>query len=225
MTIHLARDMDNLHRHIMEMCRIVEKVVHKAVELLQQPDAEVSQRIAQEDDLIDEWDVRIEEECLKVLALHQPVAIDLRRIATVLKITGELERVADLAVNIAERAAGLLTGPRIRVPDRLERMSQIALGMLHQSIDAYVRMDASLARSVINRDEEVDRLNREIIQELLTVMKSSPDLIDPALHLFSASRHVERVADHATNIAEDVIYLVEGAIVRHKPQLLAKSFR
>ncbi len=219
MTIHLARDMEMLHNHIVEMCRLVEQAIHEAVDLLDAPDVERARQLAQHDDVIDEWDVRIEEECLKVLALHQPVAIDLRRIATVLKLTGELERVADLAVNIAERAAGLLDGPRIEVPPKLDEMAHLAVDMLHDSIDAYVQLNDQLALDVIKRDEKVDRLNREIIDELRAVMKSSPDLVDPALHLFSASRHVERVADHATNIAEDVVYLVKGEIIRHQPAL------
>lgn len=219
MTIHLARDMERLHRHIVDMCRLVEQAIHEAVDLLDAPDVERARELARNDDVIDEWDVRIEEECLKILALHQPVAIDLRRIATVFKLTAELERVADLAVNIAERAAGLLEGPRIEVPAKLDEMARIAVDMLHDAIDAYVQSDEKLARDVIHRDDRVDRLNREIIDELRVVMKSSPDLVDPALHLFSASRHVERVADHATNIAEDVVYLVTGEIIRHQASL------
>jgi phosphate transport system protein len=155
--------------------------------------------------------VQIEEECLKILALHQPVAVDLRRIATVMKITGELERVADKAVNFAERTCGLLPGPEIAVLDKLKEMARIALEMLHCAIDAYVALDSGMARKVCAKDDTVDELNREIIR--------SPDLVEASMRLFSASRHLERVADHATNIAVDVVYLVEGEIIRHQPTL------
>ncbi len=219
MTVHLARDMDRLHHDLLEMCSLVEEMINEAVDLLDEPDVERARELSRRDDEIDRRDVRLEEECLKVLALHQPVAIDLRRITTVLKVTAELERIADLAVNIAERAAGLLEGPRIEVPPKLDEMAKIAVRMMHDSIRSYVAMDAKLAWDVIHRDEQVDVLNREIIDELRAMMKRSPELVDPCLHLFSAGRHVERVADHATNIAEDVIYLVKGEIVRHQPTM------
>lgn len=216
MSIHLIRDMEALHKSVLSMCAMVEDLVHKAVDELGKPNTEQTPDLIDRDDEIDRWDVRIEEDCLKMLALHQPVAIDLRRIATVLKITSELERVADLGVNIAERAKGLAAGAEISVPDRLREMARIALDMLHGSIDAFVKLDSQLARDVCSRDDYVDQLNREIIVELIEFMQHNPRLIEPAMHLFSASRHVERVADHATNIAEDVVYLVEGKIIRHR---------
>jgi phosphate transport system protein len=218
MSIHLNRDLETLHQHIMSMCAVVEEVVHRAVEELGRPDVEVSQEIVDRDDEIDRWDVRIEEECLKILALHQPVADNLRRVAAVMKIAWELERVADVAVNIAERAAGLAGAPEVHVPEKLNHMAQVALDMLRLSLDAFVAQDSRLARDVCGQDDIVDALNREIIDELLLMMKGSPDLVEPALQLFSASRHVERVADHATNIAEDVVYLVEGEIIRHRAE-------
>jgi phosphate transport system protein len=218
MSIHLNRDLETLHQHIMSMCAVVEEVVHRAVDELGRPDVEVSQEIVDRDDEIDRWDVRIEEECLKILALHQPVADNLRRVAAVMKIAWELERVADVAVNIAERAAGLAGAPEVHVPEKLNHMAQVALDMLRLSLDAFVAQDSRLARDVCGQDDIVDALNREIIDELLQMMKRSPDLVEPALQLFSASRHVERVADHATNIAEDVVYLVEGEIIRHRAE-------
>jgi phosphate transport system protein len=216
MSIHLFRDLEALHRDILGMCAIVEEMIHKAVDGLKQPSEEAVRELTIQDDEIDQRDVRIEEECLKILALHHPVASDLRRTATVLKITGELERVADLSLHIAERACGLMAHKHIVVPDRMYEMVQLAVGMLHRSIDAFVDLDSQLARQVCTEDEAVDELNRDIIQELIAVMQQSPDLIEPAMHLFSAARHVERVADHATNIAEDVIYLSSGRIVRHR---------
>ena len=215
MTIHLIQDLESLHRDVLMMCTMVEEIIHKAVDELGQPDRDLAASLREQDNEIDRFDVKIEEECLKLLALHQPVAIDLRRIAAVLKITGELERVADLGVHIAERSEGLIGSPHVRVPDRLKQMAQVALDMLHRSIDSYVELDSEIARNVIKEDDRVDEMNREIIDELVETMKGSPDLIEPAMHLFSASRHIERVADHATNIAEDVVYLVEGEIIRH----------
>jgi phosphate transport system protein len=216
MTIHLIRDMEALHKSVLSMCAMVEELVHKAVDELGKPIAEQTPDLMARDDDVDRWDVQIEEDCLKILALHQPVAIDLRRIASVLKITAELERVADLGVNIAERARGLAACQEIVVPDKMRLMASMSLDMLHRSLDSYVELDANLAREVCRRDDQVDQLNREIIEELIQLMKRSPAVIEPAMHLFSASRHVERVADHATNIAEDVVYLVEGEIIRHR---------
>jgi phosphate transport system protein len=205
----------------MTMSVMVEELVKRAVEQLTSPDLDSAKLLAEEDDQIDQWDVRIEETCLKILALHQPVAGDLRRIATVLKISNELERVADLGVDIAERAIGLMKGPVITIPETLPEMMRIAVKMLNQSIDAYVRLDSDLARDVFATDHHVDSLQSQIIAQLLGVMRAQHDFVEPALHLFSATRHIERIADHATNIAEDVIYLVEGAIVRHQHQVMS----
>jgi phosphate transport system protein len=219
MSKHLARELDDLHHDILSMCAMVEEMVHQAVDELAEPNHETAREMAAKDDAIDQWDVRIEEECLKILAMHQPVATDLRRITSVLKISNELERVADLAVHIAERACGLVTWPEVYAPPNLKEMAGIAGEMLRDSIDAYVNLDPQLAKSVCSRDETVDRLNREIIGAILDRMKNSPAHIEPLLHLFSASRHVERVADHATNIAEDVVYLIDGEIIRHRPEV------
>ncbi|MFO1022111.1 MAG: phosphate signaling complex protein PhoU [Planctomycetales bacterium] len=219
MSIHLMRDLEALHRSVLSMCAIVEELVNSAMEDLGKPFRELSQDLEARDDEIDRWDVQIEEDCLKILALHQPVAVDLRRITTVLKISAELERVADLAVNISERARGLAACPEITIPDRLHEMATYSLEMLHHSIDSFVELDSDLARDVCNRDDHVDQLNREIIDELIEYMRKHPEQIEAAIQLFSASRHVERVADHATNIAEDVVYLVEGQIIRHRRNL------
>ena len=148
-----------------------------------------------------------------MLVLHDPVAGDLRRVTTALKINNELERVADLAVSIAERALALADDPRvIPIPEDLETMAGVVLAMVRDSIDAYVDAHAYLARAVITMDDEVDRRHRRIIDELKATMRARPDRLDAALHLFSAAAHLERIADHATNIAEEVIYLKEGTI-------------
>ena len=215
MTIHFVREMEHLHRDILSMCSAVEELIHDAVDGLKHGRSELAQEVSGRDREVDEWDIRIEEECLKILALYHPVANDLRRVAVVMKITAELERVADLAVSIAERSAGIAESGEFPMPSRLSEMTREALSMLHDSIDAFVEQNAGAARKICQRDEHVDNLNNELIEEVGEVMKQRPELVDPGLHLFSVIRHVERVADHATNIAEDVVYLVEGAIIRH----------
>ncbi|WP_437203901.1 phosphate signaling complex protein PhoU [Planctomicrobium sp. SH664] len=215
MSVHMQNDLAELHRDLLSMCARVEDMIHRAVAELSAPDYEETRKLIAEDIEIDRWDVRIEDACLKILALYQPVAIDLRRITTVMKISGELERVADLAVNIAERASSLLSVPQITVPDQLKEMAERSVDMLHRSIDAYVDLNNDLARQVCRDDDAIDEMNRGLINQLIEYMHRSPEHLDALMHLFSAVRHVERVADHATNIAEDVVYLVEGRIIRH----------
>src|SRR5262249_54459053 len=154
----------------------------------------------------DDEENHIEEECLKILALHQPVAIDLRLIIGTLKINNELERIGDLAEEIAERAIDLAHQPEIHVPSKLDRMADMTTTMVRQSIDAFVNLAARLARSVCRLDDQVDRYNHEIIEELIQVMSDNPSMVEAGLSFFSATRHLERIADHATNIAEDVVY-------------------
>lgn len=215
MTIHFVNEMEHLHRDILSMCSTVEELIHDAVDGLKHGRSELAQEVSLRDGEVDRWDIRIEEECLKILALYHPVANDLRRVAVVMKIAAELERVADLAVSIAERSAGIAEHGEFIMPSRLSQMTEEALSMLHDSIDAFVEENSAAARLICERDELVDKLNRELIEEVVTVMKRQPELVEPSLHLFSVIRHVERVADHATNIAEDVVYLVEAAIIRH----------
>ena len=177
---------------------------------------DLAEQVLAGDDEIDRREVGIEEECLKILALHQPVAVDLRRVAMVIKINSDLERIADLAHNIAERAQALASESDFPIPAKLKRMVEMATLMVHNALDSFVNLDAQAARRVCGLDDEVDRDNREIIEELYELMRSRPEMIAPAMHCFSASRHVERIADHATNIAEDVVYLVQGEIIRHR---------
>jgi len=222
MTKHLESDLDQLQRDVLSLAASVEEAIYKAIESLQTRDLELAQQVITGDEPIDQQENRVEEECLKILALHQPVASDLRRIATVFMINTDLERMADLAVDIAERAASMAGGPAIKVPAKLQRMTDLTTTMVRDALDAFVHLDADAARTVCRMDDEVDRCNVEIIQEIIGIMRLSPDLIEPGLSLFSATRHLERIADHATNIAEDVIYLVEGEIVRHHPEALQK---
>lgn len=216
MTIHFTRDMEGLHQQILSMFALVEELIHQSVEGLHARSSTAVDELRERDNEVNRRDVIIEEECLKILALHQPVAVDLRRVATVMKITGELERVADIGVNIAERSAGLSKYETPPIPSQMKEMSEISLNMLHRSIDAFVELNTNVARSVCTDDDKVDRLNDVILDDLKRQMSENPTLVTPAMHLFSVTRHLERVADHATNISEDVIYLVEGEIVRHR---------
>lgn len=216
MTIHLIRDLESLHRRLLSMCAKVEEIVNDAIRIYTDHFETTIDKILIRDHEIDAIDISIEEECLKLLALHQPVATDLRRITTVMKISAELERVADLALNLTERLTELKRTPKLVVPSKFTQMVRKSIGMLRRSIDSYVNLDPIYARSVCADDEVVDILNREIIEELIVQMKKYPETIEAGMHLISASKHIERVADHASNIAEDVIYLVEGNIVRHR---------
>ena len=218
MTIHLIRDLESLHRRLLSMCAKVEEIVNDAIRIYTDHTPLSFDKVLKRDHEIDAMDISIEEECLKLLALHQPVATDLRRITTVMKISAELERVADLALNLTERLNEMKRAPKLVVPSRFTEMVRKSIGMLRRSIDSYVNLDAVYARSVCEDDEIVDELNREIIEELIVQMKKFPETIESGIHLISASKHIERVADHASNIAEDVIYLVEGNIVRHRHQ-------
>jgi phosphate transport system protein len=221
MAKHLERDLENLQRDLLALASSVEEAIHQAIGALREREPSLARQVIAGDNQIDQEENHIEEECLKILALHQPVAVDLRRIAAVLKINNDLERMGDLAEDIAERALHLAQLPAIAVPEKLQRMTDLTTTMVHQSLDSFVNLDAHQARRVCRLDDEVDRYNNEIIQELISIMQESPAMLEQGLSLFSATRHLERIADHATNIAEDVVYLVEGTIVRHQPAAVA----
>jgi phosphate transport system protein len=218
MTKHLERDLETLQRDVLTLAASVEEAIYKAIRALQARQVGLAQQVIAGDAGIDHQENEVEEECLKLLALHQPVAIDLRRVAAILKINTDLERMADLAEDIAERAIVLASPPNIDIPPGVQGMTDLTTSMVRQSLDAFVNLDTVLARRVCRLDDEVDRYNDEIIQDIITAMRASPDMVEPGLSLFSAVRHLERIADHATNIAEDVVYLVEGEIVRHHPE-------
>jgi phosphate transport system protein len=224
MSKHLERDLQELHRDILALAGAVDEAICKSIRALQERDVELAREVIRGDDPIDQDENRIEEECLKMLALHQPVAADLRRIAAVLKINTDLERMADLAVDIAERALRLAELPPFPIPEKLQHMTDLTTSMVRRSLEAFLKLDTHEARAVCRLDDEVDRYNADIIQELIRTMRSSPATIEPALSLFSATRHLERIADHATNVAEDVIYLVEGEIVRHRPDAIKVEY-
>ena len=215
MTRHLQNALGYLEQELLAQSSMVEEMIHKAITGLRQLRADTAAEIIACEPDVNRREIHIEEECLKILALHQPVAVDLRRVTTVLKVNGELERIADLASNIAERTQSLLQFPSYPIPKKLEEMSEQATRMVHDALDALVNQDAEEARSVCRQDDEIDAYNVELICLLKTSMQDDASNVEPALHLFSATRQIERIADHATNIAEDVIYLVDGEILRH----------
>jgi phosphate transport system protein len=223
MTLHLQRDLEDLHQAILSLALEVEGMVDRAILALRRADAALARAVIEGDTQVDEEENRIEDRCLKMIAVHQPVAADLRWLAAVLKINTDLERMADLAVDIAEQALLMADLPPMPIPEKLQRMTDVTTAMVRQSLEAFVRQDTQLARKVCRLDDEADRYNAEIIQELIQVMRLAPQQIEPALALMAASRHLERIADHATNIAEDAIYLVEGEIVRHRPAALPQQ--
>lgn len=220
MSIHLHRDLDKLQKRVVTLAGDVEESIEKAIRALFTRDAQLALTLMEGDTAIDLEENQIEEDALKILALHQPVAIDLRRVASILKINSELERMGDLAENIAERVYALAGGPPVPIPPMFQQMADLTNMMVRDSLDAFINLDAILAKRVCRVDEEVDRYNREIIDQVIAFMKKNAEHVEPGLNLFSCSRQLERIADHATNIAEDVVYLVEGSIIRHHPEAI-----
>ncbi|MEW6052108.1 MAG: phosphate signaling complex protein PhoU [Candidatus Zixiibacteriota bacterium] len=216
MSVHLRKEIDRLKKQILTLSAAVEESVQKAVKAMAERDDRLAQRVIDQDIDIDEMEVEVEEECLKILALHQPVAIDLRFIIAVLKINNDLERIGDLAVNIAERALFLSRQEPVPMPFDFPTMSALAQSMLHRSLDALVNMNSTLASEVCLADDDLDAMNREMYSRVHDGILANPDRIDCFIQLLATSRQLERIGDHATNIAQDVIYMIEGKIVRHR---------
>ena len=218
MSVLLHHEMDRLKKSILTLGAAVEDGLRQAVKALQEKDEKIAQTVIESDHEIDTMEVDLEEECLKLLALHQPVATDLRFIVAVLKINNDLERIGDLAVNIAERARFLAYKPPVTVSLDFSSMADAVQKMLKKSLDALVNMDEKLACEVIDTDDQVDSMNRNMYQQIQKAVADKPDQIESLIHLLSTSRHLERIADQTTNIAEDVIYMIQGKIVRHKTE-------
>lgn len=216
MPAHLLRDVELLKKEILTLGTMAEQVVREATTAVEMRDAALARRIIDNDFKLDEMEVQVEESCLKILALYQPVATDLRFIVAVLKINNDLERVGDLAVNVAERAAFLATRPPVDISFDFQAMAHKAQAMLQKSLDALVNFRAELADEVCAADDEVDELNRRMYRIVKDAIPAQPQHTESLIHMFSATRHLERIADHATNIAEDVIYMIEGRIIRHR---------
>jgi phosphate transport system protein len=218
MAAHLKKEIGNLKKELLTLCGMVEDSFWQAVKSIRNRDVRLAEKVVDSDIEIDQMEVKVEEECLKILALHQPVAIDLRFIITALKINSDLERIGDLAVNIAERSQFLSTRKPIDMPFDFEVMAEKTQAMVKKSLDALVNIDCDLASEVCEADDEIDAINRQMYDQVKNQVKQAPENIEVLIHLLSVSRHLERIADHATNIAEDVIYMVKGEIVRHKTE-------
>jgi phosphate transport system protein len=215
---HFQREIENLKKKVLGLGAKIETAVHEAIRSIEERDASLAQGIIDDDIQIDDFEVEVEEECLKILALHQPVAIDLRFIVAVLKINNDLERIGDLAVNIAERSVFLASVPEVSESFDFARMSGKTESMLNKSLDALVNMDSELAHEVCIDDDEVDSINRQMYLKIQETIQREPGQIASLIHLLSVSRHLERIADHATNIAEDIIYMIDGKIIRHQSE-------
>lgn len=217
MKFHLQKELDKIKEKLLTLGSLVEDRVYKAVRSIESKDVEIAQKIIEADNEIDEMEIELEEECLKVLALHQPVAVDLRFIVAVIKINNDLERVADQAVNIASRVANIARRERSEeFFHDYSPMEEKVEYMFVKSLDAFVNMDIALAEKIIEMDDEVDKLKGEAYDIIKAAMIRRSDQVGYLLNFFLISRHLERIADYATNIAEEVIYLVEGKIVRHR---------
>ncbi len=215
MTIHLQKEVEKLKRSILALGSMVEESLYRAIKVVVERDTALADKVVEADTDIDRFEVEVEEECLKILALHQPVAIDLRFIVAVLKINNDLERIGDLAQNIAKRGRGLAKLARVQSPFDYQVMAENVKSMLRRALQSLVGLDAKMAREVLAADDEVDRANRDVFPTIQESIRREPEHLEAFIHLLSVSRNLERIADHATNIAEDVIYMVEGEIVRH----------
>ena len=223
MSKHLERDLNRLKQEILVMGGMVEAATDLAISATIDRRKDLAEQVTAGDDKIDAKELEIEDECLKMLALHQPVASDLRFIITVLKVNNDLERMGDLAKNIAERALALAAQPPITGAREFRAMAERVRRMAHECIDALVERDVDLAKKVVLDDREVDEENKKHFAALQQVMAKDPSTIERAVHMISVSRHLERIADHATNIAEDVVFLVDGEVIRHLRLARARS--
>lgn len=215
MRIHFQREIDKLKQQILGMSAEVEEAVSEAVRSIETRDPALANSVLEHEPQTNAHEVDVEEECLKILALHQPVAADLRYLIAVLKINHDLERIGDLAVHIAQGSLLLCEMPPVEIPLQLGEMAERAQQMLTRVLDAFVNVDITAAREIRLADSELDALNRAMAARLKAEIGRRPELLEPLLKLMHIARHLERIGDHATNIAEDLIYLIEGKIVRH----------
>jgi len=212
---HFQEELDILKTRLLEMGGLAEERVRNAIQGLAERDFTQIEHVLVGDEPINALHIEVDDRCLKLLALHQPMAADLRAVMAAVKINTDLERVGDLAVNIAEAAKRYAMHPPVKKLIDIPRMAEIAQAMLRDSLDAYVTRDVVLAQRVLNEDDKLDALKTQIFRELLTFMLQDPVTIEPSLDLILVSRHLERIGDHATNVAEDVIFMVSARDVRH----------
>ncbi|MCL4812964.1 MAG: phosphate signaling complex protein PhoU [Vicinamibacteraceae bacterium] len=212
---HFREELEQLKQRLLVMGGLAEERVRTAMRALVDADADALEAVVGGDEPVNQLHIEIDNRCYRLLALHQPMATDLRAIVMAVKISTDLERVADLAVNIAEAGRRYIQHPPVKELIDIPRMAEISQSMLRDALDAYVQRDIQLAQAVLNEDDTLDALKTQVFRELLTYMLAKPATIEPSLNLILISRHLERIGDHATNIAEDVIYMVAARDVRH----------
>ena len=215
METHFQKELQQLKEDLLKMAGLVEEAINTAVQSLVKRDSDLAKKTFEGEDKINDMELAIDDSCLKLLALRHPMAADLRFVTSAMKITTDLERMGDQAVNIAERAISLNQEPQLKPYIDIPKMTEITQSMVKDVLDAFVNQDPKLARSVCERDDLVDGLNDQVFRELLTFMMSDPQTITRAVHLMIVCRCLERIADHATNIAEDVIFLVDARVIKH----------
>ncbi|MCW8922166.1 MAG: phosphate signaling complex protein PhoU [Gammaproteobacteria bacterium] len=216
MSLHFIREMKRLNKHLIELSDKVEQQVGRSVHAITDLDKVAAQKVIDKDSGVDRLEIEMEEDCLKLLALHQPVANDLRLIIAVLKINSDLERIGDHAVIIAEEAVNLITLPDIDVPEQMFELSAQARMMLKKSMLAFVESDLPVANNVLELGQNIRQLAEKIYHSQVEAIKASPDQTEQRLSVLKICRQLQRIADHATNIAEDIIFLMEGDIIRHQ---------
>jgi phosphate transport system protein len=215
MARHFELELDQLRTMLIRMGSLVEEQIDCAVRAILESDAGLARLVMERDKKVDDFDNAIDQHCMRVFALTQPVAVDLRLLMAALKINNELERIGDIAVNVAERVEALKAHAGFVKETALREMANGAREMVKNAIDSFVNNDPELARSILTADDAVDRLDRDMFNLMIRKMKESTANVDPASHMMILSRHLERLADHATNIAEDVIFLVNAKIIKH----------
>lgn len=212
---HFHQELETLKEQLLRMGGRAEAIVNKAVEALKRRDVELAHAVFEDDRFLDQMEIDIEERCVSLLALQQPMAGDLRFITAALKISNDLERVGDHAVNIAEGAVALAGMPQLKPLVDIPRMADLALAMLREALDAFVHRDSATARRICLRDDDVDDLNRQLFRELVSYMIEDPSTVSRALELIRVAHNLERVADMATNVAEEVVFIAEARIIKH----------
>lgn len=212
---HFERDLNELKERLLWMGSLAERAVHQAVQAMLDPDEQLAKRVIDEEDAINELQIEIDDRVVQLLALHQLMAIDLRFVLAVSRINNDLERIGDQAMNIAQGAVRILRHPRVKPYVDLPRMTELVEEMARNALNAVVRRDVELAHKVLASDDQVDHYRDQIFRELLTYMMGDSSVVFPAFELILVAKNLERIADHATNIAEDVIYIVQGQDVRH----------
>jgi phosphate transport system protein len=212
---HFDKELSQVNEKLLSMASLAEAMIHKAIKSLMERDESLFEQVNADEKKVNLLEIEIDDLCLKLLALKQPMATDLRFITSAMRIDSELERIGDLAVNIIQGVARLIKQPQLKPYIDIPRLAEMVQKMVKDSLDSFIKQDVKLARSVLTRDDQIDDLCDQILRELLTFMISDPSTIPRALQLILVSRHLERIGDHSTNIAENVIYLVQGKDIRH----------